>query len=105
MKAVGAVETVLWFPRSLWTRSVRAQLRQVPRPATPPCVADMSQRARRPRRECLGGPAHRAPAWELRPGEVVRGVHPVGSCASERQYRGDGTPRHVDHVERRINEC
>lgn len=32
VKGVGAVETVLWFPRSLWTRSVRPQLRQLPPP-------------------------------------------------------------------------
>jgi hypothetical protein len=31
------VETVLWFPRSLWTRSVRPQLRQLPQGA--PTVA------------------------------------------------------------------
>src|SRR3989441_1561235 len=37
-----------------------------------------------------------APPADLRPGEVVRGVHPVGSCAVERQYRGDGTPRQVE---------
>src|SRR5205809_378804 len=37
-----------------------------------------------------------APRADLRPGEVVRAVPPVGSCAVERQYRGDGIARHVD---------
>ena len=52
-----------------------------------------AQRARLPRREHHGGPAHQAPGVDLRPDEVVRDVHPVGSCASERQYRGDATAR------------
>src|SRR5713101_7716398 len=42
------------------------------------------------------GPCAPAPALDMRPGEVVRGVHPVGSCAVERQYRGDATPRRVE---------
>jgi hypothetical protein len=40
MRAVVTVETVLWFPRSLWTRSWRPQLRQFPQPAADMgCVA------------------------------------------------------------------
>src|SRR5687767_6407806 len=43
-----------------------------------------------------GCPCARAPRADLRPGEVVRAIPPVGSCAIERQYRGDGIARHVD---------
>ena len=35
----------------------------------------------------------------MRPGEVVRAIPPVGSCAFERQYRDDGIARHVDSLD------
>ena len=38
MRAVETVETVLWFPRRLWTRSLRPQRRQFPPPARRPEV-------------------------------------------------------------------
>jgi hypothetical protein len=41
-------------------------------------------------------PLRLSAAGGSRLGEVVRAVLPVGSCAVERQYRGEGIARHVD---------
>ena len=58
---------------------------------------------------CLAGsawmPLRLSAAGGLRPGEVVRAIPPVGSCAVERQYRGDGIARHVDEQRKERLEC
>jgi len=49
--------------------------------------SERKDRARPPCRECHRAPALRAPAADLRPGEVDRERHPVGSCASSTSTR------------------
>jgi hypothetical protein len=57
MKAVVAVgNAFLAFPRSLWARSWRPQVRQLPQPAALQSAA-VDKRDRLPRRECLDAPA------------------------------------------------
>jgi len=105
MKAVETVETVLWFPRSLWTRSLRPQLRQFPQPARRHAVRRVCSTRSAALPGVPWGPCAPAPLADMRPGEVVRGVHPVGSCAIERQYRGDGAPRDVEQSRGEESEC
>ena len=105
MRAVGTVETVLWFPRSLWTRSLRPQLRQFPPPARRHEVSRVASTSSAASPGVPRGPCAPAPLADMRPGEVVRGVHPVGSCAIERQYRGERAPRDVEPSPGENRQC
>jgi hypothetical protein len=102
--AVGAVENAVLcvFQGRLWARSSRPQLRQLPRPVALRAGAVIEVRfassAASP--GVPRGPRASAPGLDVRPGEVVRGRHPVGSCAGERPYRGDGRPRRVERAGR-----
>jgi hypothetical protein len=59
--AVGAVETVVWFPRSLWTRLGVHSSGSFHR------ARRKYHRTRLPRRECLETPAQRVPAADCAP--------------------------------------
>jgi hypothetical protein len=90
---VGAVgkRVLCACPRTLWTRSVRPQVRQLPH-AGARFMVYRDHRARPRRRERLQCSARAVPSGDLRPVDAVRGAHPVGSRAESASTRA--MPRH-----------
>src|SRR5207249_2754573 len=102
IRPVVAVETVRWFPRSLWARFVRPQLRQLlqacgtrPMRVASPHDSNSADLTGAPTGPC---------ALSARGGSAPRQVRPwctsSGESRHERQYRDEDTPRTADQHRR-----
>ena len=85
--------TFFAFPRSLWTRSSRPQIRQLPQSVTSRRMTTISAAALGvPRDTCTG-----VPAADLRPGAVAVESIQWEVCALSASTRGIRTPRRAVH--------